>query len=222
MVATVVEHSMIPFRALYQTFMSKLGRMRTLDEDNEFLRRRLAELEIENARLTSGSLAVCEKERAEEIKAEAKHEGGVETARTIASLNPKDEKMLSQAPEAIFKDAMKAFGKGDYETTAKALTHLAYSEDKESKEYQTAQAFYIGGVSLYKMGNYKKAHHFLERALASATKEDVAYAPRAMAWIALCQARLGDKAGERRTIFDLIQKYPKSKEARGLNRRGGA
>lgn len=201
---------------LWRGFLTKLERMKNLDQQNEALRQRTAELEIENARIASRYAECRDEKRVVAIKREAKREGGVETARTIASLQTHDQAMLTKPPKAIFDEAMKAFNAGDYETAAKALGFLA--EHPENDSYKNAATFYLAGVSLFKVGNYKAARAYFEHALKYSTGDEIVYAPRSMGWIALCHAKLGDKAAEKTVVRELIQKYPKSKEARRLNR----
>lgn len=204
------------FATVWHAFLLKLERMQTLDENNAALRTRTAELEVENARLAEQYSDCREHKRAEQIKEEAQHEGGTETARTIASLSTADEALLSHPPKAIFEQAMRAFNGGDFETAAKAFAFLAHHPENDS--YKDANTFFMAGVSLFKVENYKKALWHFEQAHKHATGEDVSFAPRALGWVALCQAKLGDKKAEQAAVRELIQKYPKSKEARRLNR----
>ena len=201
---------------MWHAFLLKLEHMQSLDEHNEALRKRMAELEIENARLSSRFAECRDENRATTIKHEAKREGGVETARTIASLQTHDQALLTKPPKAIFDEAVKAFNGGDYETAAKALGFLATHPENDS--YKNAATFYLAGVSLFKVANYKAAQSHFESALKHATGDEIVYAPRSMGWIALCHAKLGDKTAEKTVVRELIQKYPKSKEARRLNR----
>lgn len=206
------------FKYYFQRVWTKLDELRNMDEQNDMLRRRVAELEIENATLSHRYLDCRETARAKKIKTRAMREGGVETARTVASLNPSVPELLSRPPKGIFDAGLRAFNAGDYETAAKAFTQLA--ELSENPVFQTAQVFFLGGVSLYHLGNFKKAEGLLSEASTHATGAAHAFAPRALAWIALCRAKLGDHEGSRRAAHELIQKFPRSKEARKVNRRG--
>ena len=209
--------------ALYQSFLTKLAQMQNLDEDNAALRKKVAMLEAQNAELQEAQAVGCEEQpRADVIKAEAKQEGGVESARTIASLATPDPTLLARPPKAVFESAMQSFQNNDFESAAKALVFL--TDNSENDAYLTAQTYYFAGVSLYQIGNYKQAIEKFEHAAKLATATDaannVSYAPRSLLGISLCQARLGNKAAEAKTVRELIQKYPMSREARRLNRHG--
>lgn len=204
------------FTTVWHAFLVKLEHMQSLDEHNAHLRKRTAELELENARLQDRFAECRENKRAETIKHEAKREGGSETSRTIASLNTADEALLSRPPKLIFDQALKAFNSNDFETSAKALSFLAMHPENDA--FKTSETFYLAGVSLFKVSNFKKALWHFEQAHKHAQGDAISYAPRALGWIALCQAKLGDKPAEKATVRELIQKYPKSKEARRLNR----
>lgn len=201
---------------VWHAFLLKLEHMQSLDEHNAHLRKRAAELEIANARLQDQYAECRENKRAEVAKREAKREGGAEHSRTIASLSTADEALLSQPPKAIFEKALQSFNSHDFETSAKALSFLATHPENDS--FKTAETFYLAGVSLFKVANYKKALWHFEQARKHAEGSAISYAPRALGWIALCHAKLGDNAAEKAAVRELIQKYPKSKEARRLNR----
>ena len=201
---------------VWTAFREKLDNVRHLDERNDELKRRVADLEIEVAHLENEYVSCREEKRAEKIKTEAKEEGGIESARTIASLDMPDESVLALPPREIFDKAIEAFNAGDHETAAKSLSFLV--ENSENDAFQRPRAFFLAGVSLFKVGDFKKAEGYLKKAESLATGAEAAYAPRALAWQSLCRSRLGDKAGERKKIRELIEKYPKSKEARRLNR----
>lgn len=200
---------------LFQSTHAKLEHAAHLDSENEELKMRISRLEIEVANLRDQNSHHHELARAEHLKHEAKHEGGVETARTIASLKTADPELLSRPPKKVFDEALKRFNSEDYETAAKALVFLADNEENDS--FQTAQTFYLTGVSLYKMGNYKTALGYFARAEKAAHDADLSYAPRALGWMALCYKKLGDRKAESATVDKLIHDFPKSKEARRLN-----
>lgn len=201
---------------MWHAFLFKLKNMQALDEQNERLRILNAELEVENARLSSKYTECRDGKRADQIKQQAKHEGGVEVARTIASLQTHDRALLAKPPKAVFDESLNAFNSGDYETAAKAFGFLATHPENDS--FKISSTYYFAGVSFFKMQNYKSALWYFQKAFERATGEQVSYAPRAMGWIALVHAKLGDKAAEKATVRELIQKFPKSKEARRLNR----
>lgn len=204
-------------RLIWNAFHEKLRQAAELDADNDHLRRRVAELELERARLSEEGQVFHEASRARKLKKEAVEEGGSEAARTVASLKLADPKLLSKPPRAIFEAALEAFDDEDYETAGRALVFLV--ENPENGAFQDAQGFYLTGVSLYKVGNFKRAIAYLEKSVAHARDGgDISYAPRALGWIALAHKRLGDDNAGKRTIRELIQKFPKSKEARRLNR----
>lgn len=202
--------------AVYRTISEKLRQAANLDQDNESLRQRLALLEVENSRLVEAHLECREQVRSDTIKSVALAEGGVESARTIASLKTADQDLLSKPPKVIFDQAAKAFERGDFETAGKAFVFLV--DNSENDAFQDAQTYYFAGVSLYKLGNYKRALSYLTKSEKHATAEELSYGPRALGWMALCQKKLGNRHEENKTIRELIQKYPKSQEARRLNR----
>lgn len=223
---------------IWRDFLQKVDRLRDLDMKVGFLRERLAEVELESATLMYEAVSCQEDARAHRIKEKAVAEGGLETARTIASLRPSSRfrVLLKQPPNQIFETAASAFVLADYETAGKGFSYLV--EELEDSSFKTAQTYYLGAVSLYRLGNYKRAKLYFQRALEHAdpgpwkdgvsqeersisavpTNSGISYAPRALAWVALCNAKLGDRAGRDHAIRELIQKYPKSKEARRLNR----
>jgi len=211
-----VQHKQGFWATLWHQFNQKLERMQSLDEDNEKLRESVAKLELENAHLARKSDEVAEQTRSEELKAKSHAEGGHDAARTVASLKAADESFSSKPPKEVFNEAADAFANGDFETSAKAMVFLADNEDNVA--FRTASTFYMAGVSLYKLNNFKRALSYLKRAEEEAKGHDVAYAPRAMAWMALCHERLGAHAERERTIKELLGKYPKTREAQTLNR----
>jgi TolA-binding protein len=204
------------FKALYAEATLKFDRAANLDRDNEALRQRTAELELANARLQSDSFDCLEKKRADQLKEEAKHEGGVEISRTIASLRLSDEDLLARPPKIVFEAASHAVERGDFETAAKGFKYLADSEENET--YQTPQTYFLAGYSLFRLRNYKLALKYLGESARRARGDDLAYAPRALAWVALCHAKLGNKAASQKAARELLQRFPKSSEARRLNR----
>jgi TolA-binding protein len=193
----------------------KLDRAANLDRDNEELRTRAAELELANARLEAANYDCLESRRAELIKSDARREGGLEASRTIASLKLADETLLTRPPRTIFELASHALARGDFETAAKGFMHLA---DSHMDGLQTPQTYFLAGYSLFKLRSYKKALNYLNEAARRAQGDDLAYAPRALAWVVLCHAKLGNKAESQRAAQDLLQRFPKSSEARRLNR----
>ncbi|MBI3557443.1 MAG: tetratricopeptide repeat protein [Deltaproteobacteria bacterium] len=204
------------FGQAYRAFEEKLRQAAELDQDNEILRKRVAALESENGHLVDASFECREEIRANGLKADSVAEGGVETSRTIASLKTADPDLLKKTPKVIFDAAAEAFAKNDYETAGKAFVYLV--DNSEDDAFQDAQTLYLTGVSLYKVGNYKRAVGYLEKAETHAKVEDLSYGPRALGWMALCQKKLGNTRAEKNTIRELIQKYPRSPEARRLNR----
>lgn len=205
-------------------FRLKLNNLQYLDAKLEQLLTQVAELETKNAELNYELQAGChEKQRAEVLKHQAEHEGGVQTARTIASLQPAEPDLLSKPPKFVFESALKAFEREDFETAAKGFVTLV--ENPENNAFQTAQVFYLSGVSLYHLGNYKNALQYFNQAIHFANQHDggvndISFAPRAMGWIALCYQNLGNTPEVKQVIKNLIQKFPKSKEAQRLNRHG--
>lgn len=186
-----------------------------LDQENELLRKKVAELQADRAKLEQADSERREQARASAMKHEAVAEGGVEASRTLASLKTADEHLLAKPPKAVFEQSLKAFADGDFETAAKALVFLA--DNGENDSFQTPQVFFLAGVSLYEVKNYKSALAYFARAQKDAGGDDLSYAPRALGWIALCHKKLGETAAEKKTVHELIQRYPKSKEARRLN-----
>ncbi len=219
-----------PLTEIFHTIDEKLTELQKMDEDIQILKSKVVKYEIENTELKSEKQALEEKQKAEHIKAVAKAEGGQESARPISTLEVADETILSLPPKKIYRSAIKAFSVRDYETSAKAFMQLSDTEDNEV--YHTAQVAMFAGVSLYHVGNYKQASKYFERSLKLATKKidqvrapaqagdesDNELAPQAMAWLSLCRAQVGDTNGARHIVQGLIQQYPKSREARRLNR----
>lgn len=208
-----------PVVQFYEGFMAKLGHLRKLDEENRHLRWQLAKSRIEDAKLARVALYWREKARADAIKSEAVSEGGLPASRTIASLEIVHANLGSRSPAKVFSEASSAFADEDFQTAARDFIFLA--KNPHAIAFQTPQTFYLAGVSLYKIGNMKQAESYLREAVQNAAGASVSYAPRALSWIALCKLRLGDQAGSRRVIHELIEKYPRSREAHRLNRRGG-
>lgn len=209
-----------PLKVLWNEFLRKMHELAAADQLNEQLKARVAELEIMNQRLAYEALQAKEAKRVERLVLKSKEEGGKATSRTIASLQPADPKLLSKPPKAVFEAATAAFSKGDYETAASAFVSLA--SNSENAAYQRPQVFFMAAISLFKLENFKVSKVYLERTMQSAValgeeSDDLAYAPRAMAWLALVHEKLGDKQAKKQTIHELIQKYPKSVEARRLN-----
>lgn len=196
-------------------FHKKIEHAAKVDQENESLRKRLSEIEVRFSHVEHEAAQCREHARADRIKHDAVEEGGHEASRTLASLKTFDEKLLSRPPKAIYEEALKSFAKDDFETAAKALAFL--SDNEENDAFQTVQVYYLTGVSLYKVGNFKRAITYLERAKSHAEGDELSYVPRTLGWIALCQKKLGNRAGEKQAIKELIEKYPKSKEARRLN-----
>ncbi len=183
---------------------------------------KVATLEAENAQLHFKVSQSCEeKSRAHALKAQAVEEGGLEHSRTLASLEESVEQdIVSKPPKAIYEEAIFAFNSKDFEKAAKTLSLLA--DNKENKAYQTVRIMYLSGVSFYNVANYKRALQYFNRAVQIATNESVApdeisYAPRAQSWVALCWQKIGNETERKKAVFELVQKYPKSKEARRLN-----
>jgi TolA-binding protein len=212
--ADATAHSYI--HDFFVEFKAKLDQIQNVDQENEVLRKRIAELEIQNAELAEKRLNHHEKEKSEHLKAEAKTEGGLETSRTIASLKAADDNLISKPPKAIYQSGVKYFESEDYESAAKAFALLV--ENKENDAYQTAPVFYFAAVSLYKLKNYKKSAQYFEWIIHNSKKQEVSFAPRSMSWLALCYAKLGNKKAEKQVVRELLEKFPKSKEARRLNR----
>ncbi len=195
---------------------SKIERLGRVDQENEVFKNRIVEVESANAKLTLQLLACYELDRALQLKKTAKKEGGIETARTISSLEAENEEIMLHPPKEIFHAALKAFSSQDYETSAKAFVKLI--ENSENAAFQKAPIFYLTGVSLYKVRNYKKAKEQFEQVLQLSKEKELSFAPRALSWIALCFDKLGDFNARKKTVENLIQKYPRSKEAQKLNR----
>lgn len=217
-----------PFKLLIHSIDEKLTHLQKLDEENKEIKIKLVKLEIENAKYKNEKIKNEENQKANHIKLAAKQEGGKESSRVIASLEVSDETILALPPKKIYEKAIQAFSTHDYETSAKALIQLADNEDNEA--YHNAHVNLLAGVSLYHVGNYKQASKYFERSLtlsktrapASAVSEsEYELAPQAMAWLSLCRAQVGDTNGARHIVRELIQQYPKSREARRLNRNEG-
>lgn len=203
----------------FDEFVKKVDELRRLDEDAVALRGELAQIDYERSKLERELVDCRETKRATRLKAQAKSEGGFETSRTIASIELSDETLLSKPPRVIFEASVKAFNSNDFETAAKGLSKLV--ENSENDAFQNSRTFYLAGVSLYKLGNYKRAAGYFEKAKEHAHGEEISYAPRALAWMALCHERLGNKTEEKKIVQEILQKYPKSKEAQRLNRNRG-
>lgn len=199
-----------------QNFWQKLDHIRNVDEQNEQLTKKLAALELENATIKGISVETKERSRSKVIRHHAVQEGGVPQARTVASLESSDPELLSKSAEEIYQGALAAFVAEDFETAGKAFLHL--TESPETTDYNTAETHFFAGLSLYNLGNYKQALKQFESAKSQAKDEAVAFAPRALAWMAVCQNKLGRGIAGKKTVKDLIEKFPRSKEAQRLNR----
>lgn len=199
-----------------KSFWQKLDHIRKVDEQNERLIKKLALLEMENATIKKGTVERKEAGRSQSLKKHATLEGGVPEARTLASLETADPNLLSQEPRKIYEGAMAAFVEEDYATAAKAFLHL--TESPETTDYSTAETNYFAALSLYNLHNYKQALRYFEYSYKQAKGEEVTFAPRAMAWIAVCQKKLGRSVAGQTTVKELIEKFPRSKEAQRLNR----
>jgi len=208
------------FRAFFDEMIRKVRELAAADQVNQELRARVAELELMNQRLAYETLKNRESARVEENRKKNEAEGGRAASRTIASLEPSDAHILSKPPKEIFSAGVQAFGKGDHETAASAF--LALAENKENTAYHRPQVFFLAGVSLFKMKNYKTAKTYFEKAAQSAEalgeqSDELAYAPRALAWLALAHNELGESDAKKNVLKNLIQNYPKSQEARRVN-----
>lgn len=205
----------------WHDFTEKIDHIRNADEDNTRLRKQVAKLEIENAKLTALIVEGCkQKKRVGKITKRAIQEGGVRHARVIASL-PKTKHLEDPSPadfEKLYKQGINKFNDSDYENAAPIFLKLV-----EEENYQNAQTYYFLGVSLFQLDNYKQAHKYFARAISMAKKtdsglNDISYAPRSYAWIALCYNKLGNESASKRAVHDLIHRFPRSKEAQRLNR----
>ncbi|MEW6057319.1 MAG: tetratricopeptide repeat protein [Bdellovibrionota bacterium] len=201
---------------IYHGFLHKLDHLKELDHQNQALKQRAAELETQNALLVYEVLSCKDEARAKNLKTHSLREGGVEDSRTLASLGAPDPEILSQPPKAVYEKALKVFEAQEYEQAAKLFVSLV--ENAENDAYKDAHVYFLTGVSLFKVRNYHRARHYFEQTLKQAKAQDIAYAPRALSWIAICHAKTGDRKSEKRIIHEILQKYPKSKEARRLNR----
>jgi TolA-binding protein len=199
----------------WRRFAAKVDHLRKLDEASEVLAQRVANLELQNAGLAQTIAERREAERAAAIRSVARAEGGVEVSRTIASIEAPAAELLAMKPVEIYGAALKSFNAGEYEHATKVFAHLL--DDKENGTYQEARTYFLAGIAAYKISNFKTALGWFEQARAKAIGESVSFAPRALAWEALCHSKLGNKKAEAKVMRELIDQYPKSKEARRFN-----
>lgn len=164
--------------------------IRTLRGDNESLRRDVAELQ---RRLADSSQAFDDRLRRMEPQ-EVSVDG-----------------LAFQASPAERRDWDAAMGKlreGDFAAAAGALT--AFLERHPDSGYDASARFWLGNA-LYGKRDYKGAVAALRAMTAAHPKHPKA--PEAMLAMANSQAESKDAPGARRTLQDLLQRYPQSEAA---------
>jgi hypothetical protein len=129
----------------------KLDQLKEFDIHYEYLKNRVAVLEVENAELRNQIGIKDEGQRVAQIIKNSKEEGGSVGARSIASLH--DQKsFVGMSPRSIYLTSVKSFNEKDFETSAKGFLKLAENEDNQL--YYNAETKYYSGVSLYHLKNY--------------------------------------------------------------------
>jgi hypothetical protein len=197
-------------------FLKKVDDLRRVDERNEELSKRVAKMEIENAALRSKLSKTKQQKVADRQKRLAKRESGVPFARTIASLKPKEAVLSQKSAADVYALGFRAYDEQDYDLSAQAFLHLLSSP--EATDYVTSESHFFAAASLFRLHNYQKALFHFEQSQKLAVGEELEFAPRSAAWIAVCQKRLGRVPAAQSAVKALIEKFPQSKEALRLNR----
>jgi tol-pal system protein YbgF len=118
-----------------------------------------------------------------------------------------DNPALSNADE-VFKQAKSHFNAGDYTSAAEGFT--AYLKIPHAKKNEDAT--FMRGSSYYKLKQYKKAIVDFSKFPEKYSKSSKT--PEAMYKIGLCFDALGMKEDARGFYQEIVEKYPKSPEAK--------
>jgi TolA-binding protein len=203
-------------KKIYLDFIKKIDDLRYAQEEIEKLREKIAELEKKHSEEKYHQLKELELKKVEELKSKALFEAGVEVGRTISSLN--FQKLRSKPPKKVFEESYSALLKKDYETAATGFLFLV--NNKENLKYHSAQTFYLAGLSLYKLQNYKQALSYFKQSVEIEKKEkNIEYTPKSLTWISLIYEKLGDIKESRRIASIVFQEFPETKEAKVLNKK---
>ncbi|MDR2637090.1 MAG: tol-pal system protein YbgF [Zoogloeaceae bacterium] len=114
----------------------------------------------------------------------------------------------TEAESAAYEDALNQFKAGKYKEAAKSLA--AFVQDYPASEMAPNAQFWLGNA-WYAQNKCKEA---IDAQLALTTNwPDSPRAPDAMLAVANCQRDWGNAAAARRTLSNLVEKYPDSQAA---------
>jgi tol-pal system protein YbgF len=128
------------------------------------------------------------------------------------SLGKRAESSAADAPE-IYKKAAAHFEEGDFEAALEGFT--AYL--KTPKPKRPEDATFLKAESLYKLKQYKKAIVEYSKFPEKFTKST--HMPESLYKIGLCFDALGMKEDAKGFYQELVEKYPKSPEAKKARKR---
>ena len=185
-----------------------------LEEENEALTEKVAQLEKENVVLqsehTERELASVTKTTEESVKEKT----GSETAVVLDSIEYKVPAHVSGA--GLHALALGYFRKQEYAKSVVLFDHLVNL--KEDPQFKTAENYLMAGIAWYHLKNYKEAHNQVDQALkASSTTHSVHRS--ALMWDAMITKAEGNPKETQAKLLKFIELYPHSEEAKWINTR---
>jgi tetratricopeptide (TPR) repeat protein len=205
------------YKKHFFSFVDKLDDMKSLDQENQALNRKVASLEKE---IELERSAATEKE-AKEITAETSKrlhtEAGSELARVLESIEYKVPTNL--LPNQLYSLAVGYFRKQEYEQAAVILSSLVNL--KEDSSYQKAENHLMCAIAWYKLKHFKLAQEYLTQAKYKSEATDSVYR-KALVWEALTAKAEGKKQLAQDLVTSIISRYPHSEEAALVNVRDRA
>lgn len=133
----------------------------------------------------------------------------------VSKLEPQkvqvDGREITADPEEkrAYEEALGLFRGGDYAGSAAAFT--AFQKRFPRSGFAPSVQFWLGNA-LYGKGDYKEAVTMFRTLIGN--NPDHPSVPEAMLAVANCQVELRDSKSARRTLDELVKKYPQSEAAR--------
>ena len=196
------------------SFADRFDHLVGLEEQNEALTQKVAELEKENVLLDSGK---TERELAsvnEKTEETVREKTGSETAVVLESIEYKVPSRVSST--GLHALAVGYFRKQEYLKSVVLFNHLLSLKD--DAQFQTAENHLMSGISWFHLKNYKEAHAQVDQALKTSKVEQAVHRS-AFLWDAMIMKAEGKRVDTQAKLLKFIEIYPHSQEATWINTR---
>ncbi len=194
-------------------FLGNLDEMKAIDQENEKLNQKVAELE---KKIGTKEMSHAEMEAeimTEEASKRLRQLEGSELARAMESIQYRPPANLSG--NELYALALGYFRKNEYEQAAVIFTQLIHQKDDTT--FARPENFLMCGISWYKLKEFRLASEDFSRAKKLTSPDDWIFRTASL-WGAFLYEGEGKTQEAQNALVSMVEKFPHSEEVDWVNR----